>query len=129
MLPLVFGERYRPAVGPFLILVPSAIGFATMGLFSRAALGSMAPGRSSLGPLAALITQTALDLILIPGSGATGAAIAATAALFVGGAVSVSLYRSHSPFAWRLLLPRWRDVSELRQLARRLARGPAIAPS
>ena len=129
MLPLVFGPRYRPAVGPFLILVPSAIGYATMGLFSRAALGSLAPVRASLGPLAALVIQTALDLILIPRSGASGAAIAATAGLFVGGAVSVSLYRSHSSFAWRLLLPRRRDLGELRELARRLVRRPAGAPS
>jgi O-antigen/teichoic acid export membrane protein len=127
LLPLVFGQAYRPAVGPFLILIPSAIGFATQGLFSQAALASFAPGRSSVGPLVALMTQTALDLVLIPRSGASGAALAATAALIVGGAVSVSVYRSCFPFAWRALLPRLRDVGELRDLARRLFRGAAVA--
>ncbi len=129
LVPLVFGHAYRPAVGPFLILIPSALGFATQALFSQAALASFAPGRSSLGPLVALITQTALDLVLIPRSGASGAAIAATTALLVGGAVSVSVYRSRFPFAWRALLPRLRDLGELRRLAQRLIRGAAVAPS
>jgi O-antigen/teichoic acid export membrane protein len=129
MLPLVFGQAFRPAVGPFLILIPSAIGFATQGLFSQAALASFAPGRSSLGPLVALITQTALDLVLIPRSGASGAAIAATTALIVGGAVSVWAYRSRFPFHWRALLPRMRDFGELRNLARRLVRRATVAPS
>jgi O-antigen/teichoic acid export membrane protein len=129
LLPLVFGHAYRPAVGPFLILLPSAIGFATQGLFSQAALASFAPGRSSVGPLVTLVTQTALDLVLIPTSGASGAAIAATVALIVGGAVSVSMYRSRFPFAWRALLPRLRDLAELRNLAQRLLRGAAVAPS
>src|SRR6185312_3254300 len=129
MLPLVFGQAFRPAVGPFLILLPSAIGFATQGLFSQAALASFAPGRSSLGPLVALITQTALDLVLIPRSGASGAAVAATTALIIGGAVSVWAYRSCFPFHWRALLPRMRDFGELRNLARRLVRRAAVAPS
>jgi O-antigen/teichoic acid export membrane protein len=129
LLPLIFGNAYRPAVGPFLILIPSAMGFATQGLFSQAALASLAPGRSSLGPLVALMTQTVLDLVLIPRSGASGAAIAATAALIVGGAVSVSVYRSRFPFAWRALLPRLRDLGELRNLAQRLVRRTAVEPS
>jgi hypothetical protein len=55
--------------------------------------------------------------------------MAATAALFVGGAVSVSVYRSRSPFAWQLLLERLRDLGELRNLAERLVRRAAVAPS
>ncbi len=129
ILPLVFGSAYQPAVVPFLILVPSALGFATMSVFTGSALGSLAPGRASLGPLAALISQTTLDLILIPRAGASGAAIAATVALLTGGAVAVSLYRSRFPFAWGLLRPRLRDFGTIRSLARRILRPPAVAPS
>ena len=128
MLPVVFGRAYRPAIGPFLIMVPSAIGFATMSVFSGATLGSLAPGRSSLGPLAALITQTTLDLILIPRAGASGAAIAASAALLIAGAVAVTSYRASFPFAWRLLLPRRRDLSTIGQFVRSILRPPAVTP-
>jgi O-antigen/teichoic acid export membrane protein len=129
LLPLVFGHPYQPAVVPFLLLLPSAIGFTTMSVFSGSSLASLAPGRSSIGPLAALICQTALDLILIPRAGASGASIAASVALLVGGAVAVFLYRSRFPFAWGLLRPRLGDVSTIRALARRLLRPPAVAPS
>ncbi len=129
LLPLVFGEAYRPAVVPFLILLPSAIGYATMSVFTGSSLASLVPGRSSLGPLAALICQTTLDLILIPRAGASGASIAASVALLVGGAVAVLLYRSRFPFAWGLLRPRLGDVRTIRSLARRILRPPAVAPS
>jgi O-antigen/teichoic acid export membrane protein len=129
MLPLVFGSAYRPAIGPFLILVPSGIGFATMSVFSGATLGSLAPGRSSLGPLAALLSQTILDLILIPTAGARGAAAAASAALLIAGAVAVATYRARFPFAWRLLLPRRRDLNTITQIMRSILRRPAVTPS
>jgi O-antigen/teichoic acid export membrane protein len=129
LLPLVFGDAYRPAVVPFLLLLPSAIGFATMSVFTRSSLASLAPGRSSLGPLAALVCQTTLDLVLIPRAGASGASVAASVALLVGGAVAVSVYRSRFPFAWGLLRPRSGDLTTIRSLVRRLMRPPAVAPS
>jgi hypothetical protein len=55
--------------------------------------------------------------------------MAATAALFVVGAVSVLVYRSRFPFAWRLLLERLRDLGELRNLAGGLVWGAAVASS
>lgn len=129
LLPLAFGDAYRPAVVPFLLLLPSAVGFATMGVFTGSSLASLAPGRSSLGPLAALVCQTTLDLALIPRAGANGASIAASVALLVGGAVAVCVYRSRFPFAWALLRPRSGDLSTIRSLARRLLRRAAVAPS
>lgn len=129
LLPLVFGSAYRPSVGPFLILIPSALGFATMSVFSGAALGSLAPGRSSLGPVAALIVQTALDFSLIPIAGASGASAAATAALLVGGGVAILSYRARFPFPWRLLVPRPGDVRTLGRLARGILRPTSVASS
>ena len=129
LLPLVFGDAYRSAVVPFLLLLPSAIGFATMSVFTGSSLASLAPGRSSLGPLAALVCQTTLDFLLIPRAGASGASIAASVALFVGGAVALFLYRSRFPFAWALLRPRPSDLKTIRSLARRLLRRTAVAPS
>ena len=128
LLPLVFGDAYRPAVVPFLLLLPSAIGFATMSVFTGSSLASLAPGRSSLGPLAALVCQTTLDLVLIPLAGASGASIAASVALLVGGAVAVLLYRSRFPFAWALLPPRSGDLNTIRSLARRLLHRATVAP-
>jgi len=121
LLPLLFGSAFRPSVGPFLWLLPGAIGFAATAIFSSGLMASSAPGRSSLGPLASLAVGVALDLVLIPRFGATGAAAAASAAFLAGGATALIAYSGRSPFPWRdLVVPRRGDLDVLRALARPL---------
>jgi O-antigen/teichoic acid export membrane protein len=121
LLPLLFGDAFRPSVGPFLWLLPGAIGFAATAVFSSGLMASSAPGLSSLGPVASLAVGVALDLVLIPRFGATGAAAAASAAFLAGGATALLAYSQRSPFAWReLLVPRRSDLNVLRALARPL---------
>ena len=69
LLPLVFGHNYDGSVEPFLLLLPSALGFVASSVFSNALLASGAPALSSLGPVVSLIIGVALDLILIPSTG------------------------------------------------------------
>jgi len=124
LLPLVFGTPFRASVTPFLWLLPGALGFAAIAVFSNALVASTSPGLSSLGSLVSLAVGVALDLLLIPRFGATGAAAAASTAFLVGGSVAVVAYARRSPFAWRaLLLPRRGDLEVLRALARPLRAG------
>jgi O-antigen/teichoic acid export membrane protein len=121
LLPVAFGSAFRPSVGPFLWLLPGALGFAAIAVFSNALMASSAPGLSSLGPLASLVVGIALDLVLIPRFGASGAAAAASAAFLVGGAVALAVYARRSPFAWQALLrPRRGDLDVFRALLRPL---------
>jgi len=125
LLPVVFGTAFRPSVEPFLWLLPGALGFAATAVFSNALVASTSPGLSSLGPLVSLVVGIALDFVLIPRFGATGAAAAASTAFLAGGSVAVSAYARRSPFAWSaLLLPRRGDLEVLRALARPLRAGP-----
>jgi O-antigen/teichoic acid export membrane protein len=118
LLPLVFGAAFDDSVTPFLWLLPGALGFAAIVVFSNALVAGSSPGWSSAGPLVSLVVGIALDLILIPRFGATGAAAAASAAFLAGGLVSLVAFRRRSPFPWRLLLqPRRSDLSVLRALA------------
>ena len=96
LLPLVFGHNYDGSVEPFLLLLPSALGFVASSVFSNALLASGAPALSSLGPVVSLIIGVALDLILIPKHGASGAAIAASAALICGGIAAAVAYGRRS---------------------------------
>ena len=105
LLPVVFGEEFRASIVPFLILAPGAIGFLVMRVFSSAMMGAALPGRSSMPAIAALVTGVMLDLLLMPPHGATGAAIASTAAFAVGGLAGVVLYRASDRFALRELAP------------------------
>lgn len=121
LLPLLFGNAFRPSVGPFLWLLPGAIGFAATAVFSSGLMASSAPGRSSLGPLASLGVGVALDLVLIPRFGPSGAAAAASAAFLAGGATALIAYSRRSAFPWRdLVVPRRGDLDVLRALARPL---------
>ena len=113
LLPLVFGAAYSGSVEPFLWLLPSAIGFVASALFSNALLASGAPALSSLGPVVSLTAGIALDLLLIPRLGATGAAIAASSALIAGGAAAAVAYGVRSGLRPGAMVPRRADVELL----------------
>jgi O-antigen/teichoic acid export membrane protein len=121
LLPVVFGAAFSPSVQPFLWLLPGALGFAATAVFSNSLMASASPGLSSLGPVVSLVVGIALDFVLIPRFGATGAAAAASAAFLAGGAVALAVYARRNPFVWTaLLLPRRDDLDVLRAIARPL---------
>lgn len=120
-LPLVFGAPFEASVAPFLWLLPGALGFAAIATFSSALMAGSSPGSSSVGPLVSLVLGIALDVLLIPRFGASGAAAAASAAFLAGGCAALLIFRHRNPFAWRLLLlPRRSDLNVFRALARPL---------
>ena len=119
-IPLVFGSDFGDSVGPFMWLLPGALGYTALSIFSNALLASSAPGSSSFGSTAALGAGLALDLALIPAFGASGAAAAASAAFLVGGATVAILYRQRTTsFGWAELVPARDDVRFLRVVAAR----------
>ena len=66
-------------------------------------------------------SASALDLVLIPRFGASGAAAAASAAFLAGGCTALLVFRRRSPFAWRALCAARRsDLAVFRALARPL---------
>jgi O-antigen/teichoic acid export membrane protein len=131
LIPLVFGSSFEPSVAPFLLLLPGAVGFAALAVFSNALFASGSPGLHSLGQLVALAVGLGLDFALIPSFGAAGAAAAASAAFLSGGTTALLLYYSRTRFAWRaLVVPQAGDLDLLRGLAgpllsRRTASGEA----
>jgi O-antigen/teichoic acid export membrane protein len=128
LLPLLFGDGFVRSIGPFLWLLPGALGFAAMGVFSSALVASSYPGRSSLGPVVSLVLGLALAVALIPTYGPTGAAAAASVAFLAGGATSLAVFRRSTPFPWRsLVVPRRGDLDVLRALAAPLRRTPSLA--
>jgi O-antigen/teichoic acid export membrane protein len=122
LLPLLFGDAYRASVGPFLLLLPSALGFAANAIFTNALLGRSLPALSSLGPAVAFTVGVVLDLVLIPRHGASGAAVAASVALLSGGLTAAIAYRVRVGLPLRALLPRRADLGTLARLARHARR-------
>jgi O-antigen/teichoic acid export membrane protein len=122
LIPLVFGDSFSGSVQPFLWLLPGAIGYTALSIFSNSLLASRAPGMSSLGSVTALGAGLALDIALIPSFGASGAAAAASAAFLAGGATAAAAYRSTAGFRWRDAVPTGEDVAFLRRVAERALR-------
>jgi O-antigen/teichoic acid export membrane protein len=122
LLPVVFGSAYEPSITPYLLLLPGGIGYTALVVFSASALASSAPGRSSLGPLVAVVVGITLDFVLIPSYGATGAAIAASAAFLAGGIAAAVVYRTIAEIDPRMLVPRRIDFDLIRGQARRVFR-------
>ena len=121
-IPAVFGAEFRAAVEPFMWLLPGALGYTALSIFSNSLLASSAPGLSSLGSAAALGAGLALDLALIPSFGASGAAAAASAAFLAGGATVAALYRRTTGFRWAEAVPTREDLAFLRRVAARALR-------
>jgi O-antigen/teichoic acid export membrane protein len=118
LLPAVFGASFEASVRPFLWLLPGALGFVAIAVFSSALVAASSPGLSSVGPLVSLVVGIALDLVLIPRFGASGAAAAASMAFLAGGCAALIVFRHRNRFAWRsLLLPRRGDLAVFRALA------------
>jgi O-antigen/teichoic acid export membrane protein len=127
LLPFVFGKEFEASVTPFLLLLPGAVGFVAMAVFSSGLAASSSPGRSSVGPVVSLVLGVALALALIPPHGASGAAAAASVAFLAGGTASIALYRRRSLFDWSLLLlPRRGDLDVLLALARAFRRAQGV---
>jgi len=75
-VPMYYGEAYRPAVVPVLLLLPGTIGFALARpvLAINQAKGDLKPVIAATGATAAL--NFLLNLLLIPTYGMSGAAVA-----------------------------------------------------
>ncbi|MGC9973941.1 MAG: oligosaccharide flippase family protein [Gaiellaceae bacterium] len=119
LIPIVFGHRYDASIVPFLWLLPGALGFSAIAVFGSALVASGSPGRSSLGPAAALVVGIALDLALIPPYGADGAAAAATVAFLAGGTVSTVLHWRFAGYRLSKLAPRLSDIALIWGLVKR----------
>ena len=129
LLPLVFGSVYEASVIPFLFLLPGALGFAVISVVEGALIAARHPGRASIGFVVALVVGLCLDLALIPWLHATGAAVAASVALIVGGLASIVSFRRTYPAPWSRVLPGPSDLRSLLGLARAAMRRRQARPT
>lgn len=99
-IPLYFGSEFRPAIRPFVILLPGTVGFAiARPIFAiTQAKGQMRPLVLITGVLATL--NLLLNILLVPLYGTTGAAVATTIGygLLPLGNVVCARYVGYRPF-------------------------------
>jgi O-antigen/teichoic acid export membrane protein len=92
LLPIIYGEEFRAAVVPAYILILGLAPEGLAGVTTAFLYGSGHPGLNSLAMGIGVAVTVALDLLLIPRFGATGAAIASSAAYLTTTAVLTVCY-------------------------------------
>ena len=114
MIPFAFGDDYRSAILPSLILIVGGILWGQQWILSR----SLA-ARGETGPMirffaANVLVMAALDLLLIPVLGVVGAALASVGGSMAGLALCLATYRKRSPdLRLGALIPTRRDAEDL----------------
>lgn len=93
VLPLVYGSPFRASVVPAWILLLGLAGGGISGVISAFLSGDGRPGLNSAAIAAGLVATVALDLLLIPRFGVTGAAVASTVAYLTTAVVLVACFR------------------------------------
>jgi O-antigen/teichoic acid export membrane protein len=119
VVPAVFGEEFRPAVKPVLVIL---VGGLLAGVQWSIARGRAAQGESRalvLSFAASTVTMLLFDLVLIPPFGVVGAAIAAGIGPAVGCAVCLRPTTGIGRIRISELIPRRADLAVVLRAAKR----------
>jgi O-antigen/teichoic acid export membrane protein len=73
LVPLIFGQAFRPSIPLFLVLLPGVVTFALYRVLSYDMIGRGFPLRVSLASGAGLIANLGVAILLVPSLGAMGA--------------------------------------------------------
>ena len=86
MIPLLFGDAFRGAVRPLVLLLPGVVAYAPVTILVVYLTVRRARPRLSLYvSLIGLVVTAAMSIVLIPSYGASGAAIASAIGYAAGG--------------------------------------------
>lgn len=118
----IFGDDFRGSISDLRVLALGAFGVIAMKQLASALTAQGFPLTSSLAIGVGFVVTIVLDILLIPGWGGLGAAIASTIAYSAGGiAAAVMFARTlHTPL--RALVPRVGDVTAFAATLGRVAR-------
>ena len=111
MVPLLYGQAYRAAVPPLLILLPGVISMSAYKVLTRNFTSRNRQQVSILAASVALTLNVGLDWILIPRWGVVGAATASTAGYTTAGGILLIFFLRDSGLSWQeALVPKWHEL-------------------
>jgi O-antigen/teichoic acid export membrane protein len=109
----IFGSEFRSSVDDLRLLAPGAFGIVALKLLANSLVAQGRPLLSTAAVGVAFVLTVALDLLLIPGHGGLGAAIASTVAYTAGGVAAVILFVRALGISHAAIVPRGEDLREL----------------
>jgi O-antigen/teichoic acid export membrane protein len=115
----LYGEAFRGAVIPMLILLPGVVMLSQANILYSDFNGRGKPGATTISASISLIITILLDLALIPQHEIIGAAIASTSAYTIEFLIAGIFFIHYSGTAWRdILVIRRSDLSYYRPITR-----------
>ena len=106
-----YGEAFRPAIVPFLWLLPGMIGLSIAKIVSADLSGRGKPQYSAYTAGVTVVLTVILDVLLIPTYNIRGAAIASSISYITSGSLSVFLFFHETGITPQILLiPRLSDI-------------------
>ena len=87
-----FGESFRESVGMLRVLTVGAFGIVALKLLGNALTAQRKPMLETAAIGVAFVCTVALDVILIPAHGGSGAAVASSVAYTVGGVAAALIF-------------------------------------
>jgi len=128
LVPLIFGQAFRPSIALFLVLLPGVITFALYRVLSYDMIGRGFPLRVSLASGAGLIANLVVAILLVPRLGAMGAVFGNLAGYILTTAVITFIFlRMTGNRLSDLILWRRDDFRHYRNLLAKLRNGGSNA--
>jgi O-antigen/teichoic acid export membrane protein len=109
----IFGEEFAGAADDLRVLALGAYGVVALQQLGDSLTAKGQPLRASMAIGVAFVTGLALDILLIPGFGGVGAALASTIAYTTGGLAVMALYVRFFGTSLSALVPRPSDLASL----------------
>jgi O-antigen/teichoic acid export membrane protein len=114
LIPLFYGADFAPSVEPFLLLLPGILGITITKIISANLAGVGKPQYTTYTAATTVVVTILLDVLLIPGYGINGAAVASTVAYLASAVLIVMWFCRESGLRWTdTIIPRREDLAFL----------------
>lgn len=121
LIPLVYGEAFRPSVGVLRLLLPGIVAFSLFKVLNVDLAGRGRPLLSLIAVGPAVLLNVALNFLLVPRYGVSGAAVASTISYTLAIVLYVWVYaRAVEVSLWEMLRYRKSDFSFLSKIGAKL---------
>jgi O-antigen/teichoic acid export membrane protein len=124
ILPLLYGQRFDPSVGPTLILLPGTIAWSLTLIATQIGNGINKPQYGSIAQIAGVVVTITGLIIMVPRYGVAGAAIVSTITYVTRLVILLTLLRKNGITG---TTPRPTDITWLLKRSQRIATRPLRA--
>jgi O-antigen/teichoic acid export membrane protein len=116
LIPIIFGESFRPSINPYLWLLPGVISMAVSKVLTANLSGIGKPEYATYTATAGMIATVALDVLLIPRFNIIGAALASSIAYNLIAVILVFWFLRESHMKWsQVIIPTKADWHLVRE--------------